>query len=75
MRTHTYSIAVAHLVSGSWTVAIVQTTLQRGVIVRQELACGPMWCSGPELQRVVSHELQHLQDLVRQDEADQPPAQ
>lgn len=74
MRTHTYSIAIAHLVSGSWTVAIVQTTLRQGVVVRQELAFGPVWCAEWQLQRVVSDQLQRLQDLVRQDEAAQPSA-
>ena len=75
MRTHAHSIAIAHLRSGSWTVAIVQTTLRRGVIVRQELVYGPAWCGEAELPGVVSEQLQRLQDLVRQDEAAQPPAQ
>jgi len=72
MGTHTYSIAVAHLQTGDWSVAIVQTTLQRGVIVDQELVYGPTWCSELALKRVVSDQLEAVQQLIRQEETGQP---
>ena len=75
MRTHTYSIAIAHLSNGSWTVAIVRTTLRRGVIVDRDLVYGPVRCPEAHLQAVVSRQVQQLQDLVAQDEAARPAGQ
>lgn len=72
MRTHTYSVAIAHLVTGDWTVAINQTTLKGGVIADQQLVYGPIWLREHQLQRAVHLAVERLQDLVRQDEADHP---
>jgi hypothetical protein len=72
MRTHTYSIAVAHLETGDWTVAIVQTSLSKGRIVDQRIVYGPIWHREHDLSRVVASAVARLQQLVHQDEAERP---
>lgn len=68
MRTHTYSIAIAHLQSGDWTVAIVQTTFKQGQVVDQELSYGPIWMRESALAAQVLRAVEVLQRLVLQDE-------
>lgn len=72
VRTHAYSIAVAHLQSGDWTVAIVRRTFRRGVEVDSQLVRGPVWLPEPRVGEFVLRATQDLQKLVREDEAAQP---
>jgi hypothetical protein len=72
MRTHTYSIAIAHLETGDWTVAIVQTSLSKGRIVDQRIVYGPIWHREHDLSRVAASAVARLQQLVHQDEAERP---
>jgi hypothetical protein len=72
MRTHTYSIAIAHLQSGDWTVAIVRSTFRRGVEVDSLLVRGPVWLPEVRLAEYVLRATQELQKLVREQEAAQP---
>lgn len=69
MRTHTYSIAIARLTSGDWSVAIVQKTLKRGVVVDEHLVVGPTWCPESKLNGIVLEALQATKGLARDGEA------
>lgn len=68
MRTHTFSIAVAHLQTGDWSVAIVQKSLERGRVVNEDLVYGPHWVRQARLEYVVQQALKQLQHLVHEDE-------
>jgi hypothetical protein len=73
VRTHTYSIAIAHLSDDSWSVAIVQKTLRRGQVVDEQLSYGPTWCAEHALASVVLGAVERLQKLVRESQAGKPP--
>lgn len=68
MRTHTYSIAVAHLRSGDWTVAIVMKVLRDGAVIKEDLVYGPVWLSEHKLQTEVARQLEILKEHVRDGE-------
>jgi hypothetical protein len=68
MRTHTYSIAVHGHVGAAYTVAIVQTTYKRGVIVDQDLVYGPSWVRRVDLNTGIAAAVEELERRVHQDE-------
>lgn len=69
MRTHSYAIALAHLETDYWTVAILQTTLKKGVIVDQRLVWGPLWVAESALDDHLLVAAAELRKLVRADQA------
>lgn len=69
VRTHTYSIAIAHHSDDVWSVAIVQKTLRRGQVVDEQLSYGPTWTRETALAPVVLDAVERLQKLVRDDKA------
>lgn len=71
MRTHTYSMAIAHLATGDWTVAITQKVLKRGQVVDEHLIYGPIWMREGLLAAQVLRAVEELQRQVLQDEEHQ----
>lgn len=68
MRTHAYSIAVAHRQDGDWTVTIVQSTYDKGQLKDARIVWGPLWLRDDELDTRIPAAVQQLKKLVKQDE-------
>lgn len=72
MRTHHFSIAIDVSGVSQWAVAIIMKTYRRGVLVDAELVYGPRRVQSAALQRELWDAVQRLQQLVAEDQADNP---